>query len=931
MPSVNCVTADNTKQLIKSRSGEFMSKGLFSIVVALYGVEDYVETFLRSLERQTYSFEDLDVVIVDDGSTDRSYEIVKLWAKKYPNVIRHTTKDNGGPASARNVGIEMSKNKWVTFCDPDDALQAEYFERVASFIERDIEDRASMLTTRVMIWQEETAKISDTHPLAAKYFLGEKLVNLNLDPNYVQLGGASTFLRNSVLKSHNLRLDERIKPTFEDAELIGRYLGKFDQPIVGLVSSARYLYRKRGNGSSLVQSSWGQLERYDEVLRYGYLGLLKGLHDELGHVPRWAQNMVLYDLQWYLTEDKKMNSSSAWIPQDSLTVFHALLVKIFRFIDREAIQEYNLTSMSWITRTAMLIHFKGQGVRLQPVVNWTDKSGRNVKFGYGYSGRLPAEEFEVNNKLTPPTRSKSVAHSYYGKVFFYERMVWLPQNGRISIRLNSEPVEIVPAGPPGWDRKRTQSASLVLGPAVSHKPIGKRLENRLPVLNKLPLVPQLLSRAELVARKLENRIRIEQLLSSSAPPHAMLSIGRRVVRRRLQTKREEQERAADAETITFATSASSKTKFKDSWLIMDRPNSADDNGEHLYRYVMNERPDINAWFLLDASSPDWKRLEEEGFRLVATGSKEAVALSLNAAYKISSDATFNVQFPVSPARFGTGPGKIVFLQHGVTKDDLSRWLNPKPISMIATATVQEYNSIASDDSPYRYSSAETKLTGFPRFDELLRKARLNPVHGRPYLMIMPTWRQDLKSDMEACSTYRERLEVFESSLYGRSWLELLRSAVLRETAIKAGLEIVFVMHPSLSAFMSDIRLPAHVRAVRSADISLQDLFAKTKLAITDYSSVAFDVALTGSSVVYYQFDQSEIFNGKHNYRKGYFDYEKDGFGPVTRELAEVEQVLEVCINTNFESMESYNDRVKETFAFIDTDNCKRVVEAILSV
>lgn len=905
-----------------------MSKNLFSIVVALYGVEEYVETFLRSLERQTYRFEDLDVVIVDDGSTDKSYDIVKAWARKYPSVIRHATKENGGPASARNMGIDMAKNEWVTFCDPDDALQAEYFERVESFLARDVGNQSAMLTTRVMIWQEETSKVSDTHPLAAKYFLGEKLVDLSVEPNYVQLGGASTFLRNSILKSHNLKFDERIKPTFEDAELIGRYLGKCDRPVVGLVSSARYLYRKRGDGSSLVQSSWGRLERYDEVLRYGYLGLLKGLEYQLGYVPRWAQNMVLYDLQWYLTEDKKMHSSSAWIPEESLQVFHALLVKIFAYIDRDAIQEYNLTSMSWITRTAMLVHFKGQGVRLQPVVVWTGKSSPEMKIGYGYSGILPNEAFEVNGQLIEPTQAKSIAHSYYGKVFFYERMVWLPQNKSLSIRLNSDPVEVVPPRPPNWDRKRATGSSLVLRPATRPMSMGIRLEKRVPGLNKVPAISGLLTNAELTARKLNNRIRIEQLLSGSRPPRAVANIGRRVVRRRRQTKQEALKRVADAQIVEFATSAASKAKYKDSWLVMDRPSAADDNGEHLYRYLMKERPDINAWFMLNESSPDWKRLKDEGFRLVATESNDAVALTLNAAFRISSDATFDVQFPVAPSRFGTGPGKIVFLQHGVTKDDLSRWLNPKPISMIATATLKEYKSIASDDSPYRYGSAETKLTGFPRFDELIRKAEANPVSTRPYLLIMPTWRQDLRTAIDACSTNQERLSVFETSPYGRAWLDLLNSPVLKEASDRAGLDILYVLHPSLSAFIGDVRLPSHVRAVHSADVSLQDLFAKTRLAITDYSSIAFDVALTGSSVIYYQFDADEIFNGKHNYRKGYYDYEIDGFGPVAHNLAAIEEVLHRSIDSKFKSLSSYRERVDNTFAFMDTNNCKRVVEAI---
>lgn len=908
-----------------------MSRGLFSIVVALYGVEEYVDTFLRSLERQTYPFEDLDIVIVDDGSTDNSYAIVKDWAQKYPHVIRHTTKENGGPASARNLGISMAKNEWITFCDPDDALQAEYFERVASFLERDVDRSAVMLTTRVMIWQEETSKISDTHPLAAKYFVGEKLIDLLEDPNYIQLGGASTFLLRSTLHNKNLRFDERIKPTFEDAELIGRYLGEFERPIVGLVSSARYLYRKRGNGTSLVQSSWGRLERYDEVLRFGYLGLLEGLQKRLGYVPRWAQNMVLYDLQWYLTEDKKMHSSSAWIPEDSLKVFHNLLTAIFVYIDREAIQTYNLTSMSWITRTAMLVRFKGRGLRLQPVVVWTKSGTTETKLGYGYSGELPAEDFQLDGNAVIPVRTKTVAHSYYGETFFYERMVWLPGSGSLSVHLNSEPVATEPATPKGWNRRQDRSSSLRLLPAKPKTPLGEKFAVRLPSALGTSSLPNALSKAELVMRKLENRIQIEQLLSASNAPQAMINIGRRVVRRRHQAKLEQRDRIADARTVDFALSDPIRSKYKDAWLIMDRPSAADDNGEHLYRYLMKERPDINAWFMLDRSSVDWKRLEDEGFRLIATGTDDAVALTLNASFKISSDATFDVQFPVSPSRFGTGHGKIIFLQHGVTKDDLSRWLNPKPISMIVTATIKEYDSIAADGSPYRYTSTETKLTGFPRHDELLRKAEAIPLQSRPYLLIMPTWRQELKSTIELSNTNEGRAGAFESSTYGRSWLELLRSEVLHETARKAGLDIIYVLHPSLSNLVSNLSLPPDIRTVRPTDVSLQDIFAKTRLAITDYSSIAFDIALAGGSVAYYQFDAAQIFNGKHNYRRGYYDYDVDGFGPVARDMPALSKVLTEYAENNFEMLDRYTRRVTATFAYVDTNNCQRVVDAICSL
>src|SRR5690606_31923634 len=60
--------------------------------------------------------------------------------------------------------------------------------------------------------------------------------------------------------------------------------------------------------------------------------------------------------------------------------------------------------------------------------------------------------------------------------------------------------------------------------------------------------------------------------------------------------------------------------FRHAWLFMDRDTQADDNAEHLYRYVRRQHPEINAWFILRETSHDWQRLEDDGFRLLAFGS-----------------------------------------------------------------------------------------------------------------------------------------------------------------------------------------------------------------------------------------------------------------------------------------------------------------------
>jgi len=106
------------------------------------------------------------------------------------------------------------------------------------------------------------------------------------------------------------------------------------------------------------------------------------------------------------------------------------------------------------------------------------------------------------------------------------------------------------------------------------------------------------------------------------------------------------------------------------------------------------------------------------------------------------------------------------------------------------------------------------------------------------------------------------------------------------------------------------------------------MYAETDLLISDYSSAVFDFAYLRKPLVYCQFDREEFFSGKHTAVKGYFDYERDGFG-------EVETTLEGTVARIIEYMENgcalkdyYRERINNTFAFNDTKNCERVYQAI---
>lgn len=74
--------------------------------------------------------ESIRVIAVDDGSTDLSAEIIKRWQDRWPGAITYLKKENGGQASARNLGMNHTESEWVTFIDPDDFVSKRYFEEV---------------------------------------------------------------------------------------------------------------------------------------------------------------------------------------------------------------------------------------------------------------------------------------------------------------------------------------------------------------------------------------------------------------------------------------------------------------------------------------------------------------------------------------------------------------------------------------------------------------------------------------------------------------------------------------------------------------------------------------------------------------------------------------------------------------------------------
>ncbi|HEY4189477.1 MAG TPA: CDP-glycerol glycerophosphotransferase family protein, partial [Candidatus Limnocylindrales bacterium] len=642
-------------------------------------------------------------------------------------------------------------------------------------------------------------------------------------------------------------------------------------PLIGVLRDAHYLYRKRESLTSTMQTGWDQPGRYSTIFDLGFLDLVARAKAGGGPVPAWLQNLLLYELSFYLLEDAAI-SSRIRLPADMADAFHERFTAVVRELDPATITGFTLRAFGPATRDLLLHGFGGETWRpTQGERTKVDTLRRLTSFAYRYRGPAPAETITIGGRAVTPPFAKTRPITFVGRALLQERIVWVPTDPEIVLTVDGTRLDVVEAPLPRLGKARA------IRP-VAASPRGAR---------RGPISPRLTARRWAArARRAAHRLRLDLVAA--------------------------------------------RRGYRDAWVVMDRIHDADDNGERLFEHLTAKRPDINAWFVLQRGTADWARLRKAGVRrMVGYGSRDYRALMLHATWLVTSDAERAVMQPKSLDRVLDRPTwHIAFLQHGVIKDDLSAWLNTREIDLFVTSTAAELASIADDGTAYRFTTKEASETGLPRFDRLLAKGAAVPEAERTLVIVAPTWRRGLTSAAEDDTGRRVLLDVYWGSPYERAWSAVLRSPEVADALARRGWRLGFMPHPTVQPALARMDLPAHVQPLSFTGANVQDLYARCALLVTDYSSVAFNAAYLDRPVVYYQFDRDEIEAGAHIGRKGYFEYERDGFGPVARTHDEAVAAVVAAIGAGPRPSPEYQARIDRTFVQRDGHACERVVAAI---
>lgn len=102
-----------------------------SVIIPCYNVADYIDRCLTTITSQTIGVNALEIICIDDASTDDTWQHLQVWEQRYPDqmILIHCDQ-NGRQGTARNIGLQYASTDWIAFIDSDDWLELDYFEKL---------------------------------------------------------------------------------------------------------------------------------------------------------------------------------------------------------------------------------------------------------------------------------------------------------------------------------------------------------------------------------------------------------------------------------------------------------------------------------------------------------------------------------------------------------------------------------------------------------------------------------------------------------------------------------------------------------------------------------------------------------------------------------------------------------------------------------
>ncbi len=275
-----------------------------SVIVPVYNADKYIVQCVKSIQKQSYG--ELEILLIDDASTDKSWEFIKCLQEKDERIKIFKQELNKGPSAVRNLGLMHATGEWIFFVDSDDCMKPDMIEKMVSCGEK--------YETEMVICEFEANDCCRVENVREQKMLGKEYFEryFTIFPPTTYIGSnCNKCYKNSIIKAHHLRFDEKERFA-EDFRFHSAYMDYVST--VYILPERLYVYNRRSNSLSTKKVLFEEaLSRYESLFIFGYKKYSKKMKEEQRKAYRDGYLMAftnsLYDSISEKADVKKVNGA----------------------------------------------------------------------------------------------------------------------------------------------------------------------------------------------------------------------------------------------------------------------------------------------------------------------------------------------------------------------------------------------------------------------------------------------------------------------------------------------------------------------------------------------------------------------------------------------------------------------------------------------
>lgn len=840
-----------------------------TVIIPIYNREKYLSRSINSVLKQKYKTKKIEILLINDGSTDKSKEVCLQYVSKYKN-IKYFEQENKGVSAARNVGLKNAKGKYITFLDSDDTISNDVIKNLTSFFDKHY-DEVDLVTFPIFL-QLKKRKILHVRLRALPFSMKTGVYNLKKPPFFIQTN-INIFIKNN----QKIFFNESRKQ-MEDQEFNIEILSKKRK--IGFCNKGEYIYYRTssGLGASTDNPYYSFKEDYELYKKYFKSSILS----------KYKQTHILYN---FANKLKRHDFNNPYFLQHFKKQYFELLNKI----DDD------------------VISFCPYLNEYQKAYFWREK-GTNGKLIKSNSKFLLVSDsnFEMG--------SIDYIETVITKIKIIKNNLWFcgfvksPILNFLDVEMyikSSDKIIKVPLS--------FSTFSYYQSPTITNGFL--RFSSKLPLTNATSF--------EIYYKYKDFEIKSLFYFHSMLPSNVsvlkeistrdyFLKLNNNIVE--IKNNNLFLYKLNKIKIYLFYFTKNFKillnrffaVKTKKQIYLYNDSRGVIDNGYYQFLYDNEKKDHIKRYYISDSSKAMIKQMKKtlNTSNIIRYKSLKHRRLFFKAAKIFTSFIEFSAFSP-----FGKNYNnyldltnhEVIYLQHGVLHANLPNLYSKEKTfidKVVISSDFEKENLIKN----YAYDKKDLICTGMPRLDI----SKKNTIKTK--ILIALSWRTNLIGGIDSKTRNRTLfVDQFLKSDYFKETQKLLSNFKLSMLLTNNNLTLEFMPHPIFREYSKQYKnIVNNIKIVEKANPS------DYALIITDYSSIVFDYVYNDVPVIYFVPDY-ELFQAgvSHNYNKLDLPLE-EGFGPLTFTSEQLLKELKKLIKKNYVKQKKYQNKY-DSF-FITKDN-----------